>query len=72
MYHTQIRTSDSMLAMYRGRCNKTALANIICPLCHKEVEDECHFFITCKNLINLRLNCLMTFLILYTFLIKRK
>ena len=53
--YAKIRISNSMLAVERGRYNKTALENRICPLCHKEVEDEFHFIITCSEINKTRI-----------------
>lgn len=39
-----------MLAIERGRYNKTAFENRIFPLCHKMVEDEFHYIMTCTEL----------------------
>ena len=46
----RIRISNSTLMIEKGRHRKINLANIICPLCRSEVEDEFHFSMICDKL----------------------
>ena len=49
-----IRISNSTLMIEKGRHRKINLANIICPLCRSEVEDEFHVSMICDKLKDIR------------------
>ena len=50
----RIRISNSTLMIEKGKHRKINLANIICPLCRSEVEDEFHFSMIYEKLKDIR------------------
>ena len=51
---TKFRVSDHTLEVETGRYKNIPRENRFCKICKDEIDDEYHFFLNCKQNVNLR------------------